>query len=146
MTSAFNPWRGLKGLPADVWIIFVTSLINRAGVMALPFLVLYLTRYLHVSATLAGLALTVYGVGGLVTAPLAGRLCDRYGPFAVMRVSLALTGVILLLIPLAHDFRAVLAMTFCWAAAADAVRPATLSGLTEMVEPEQRKGAIALNR
>jgi hypothetical protein len=36
---------GLRGLPSDVWIIFATSLVNRAGMMALPFLVLYLTKY-----------------------------------------------------------------------------------------------------
>ncbi|MDB4874517.1 MAG: major facilitator superfamily 1 transporter [Gemmatimonadetes bacterium] len=141
-----NPWRGLRGLPADVWIIVATSLVNRAGMMALPFLVLYLTKYLGVSASLAGLAITTYGIGGLITGPIAGRLCDRLGTFTVMRASLALTGVILLLIPLAHDFRLVVVLTFLWAVAADAVRPATLSGLTETVPPEQRKAAIALNR
>ena len=102
-----NPYRGLRGLPTDVWIIFATTLVNRAGMMALPFLVLYLTRYLHVSASMAGLAISAYGVGGLVTAPMAGRLADRIGPFAVMRVSLALTGTILLIIPLVHTFVAV---------------------------------------
>ncbi len=141
-----NPWRGLRGLPSDVWIIVVTSLVNRAGVMALPFLVLYLTKHLGVSPALAGLGITTYGIGGMITAPLAGRLADRVGPFAVMQGSLVLTGVILLCIPLATDFRVVLLLTLCWAIAADAVRPATLSGLTEMVGPEQRKAAIALNR
>ena len=63
-----NPWRGLGALPRDVWIIFATSLVNRAGVMALPFLVLYLTRYLGTPATLAGLALSVYGLGGIISA------------------------------------------------------------------------------
>lgn len=70
----FNPWRGLRGLPSDVWIIFATSLVNRAGMMALPFLVLYLTKYQHVSASLAGLAISAYGVGGMITAPFAGLL------------------------------------------------------------------------
>ena len=56
-----NPYRGLRGLPADVWIVFATTLVNRAGMMALPFLILYLTRYLGISASLAGLALTTYG-------------------------------------------------------------------------------------
>lgn len=141
-----NPYRGLRGLPTDVWIIFATTLVNRAGMMALPFLVLYLTRYLHVSASLAGLAISAYGVGGLVTAPMAGRLADRIGPFAVMRISLALTGTILLIIPLVHTFVAVVGLTFLWAVVADAARPATMSALTDTTRPEQRKAAIAVNR
>ena len=76
LSSIPNPWRGLRGLPSIVWIIFATSLVNRAGMMALPFLVLYLTEHLSVSATLAGLALSAYGVSGVITAPIAGRLCD----------------------------------------------------------------------
>jgi MFS family permease len=141
-----NPYRGLRGLPADVWIIAVTTLVNRAGMMALPFLVLYLTQYLHIRAALAGLAISAYGVGGLVTAPIAGRLADRIGPFAVARASLALSGVVLLIIPLAHSFGLILALTFLWAVAADAVRPATMAALTDSTPPEQRKAAIALNR
>ena len=141
-----NPWAGLRGLPRTVWIVFATSLINRAGMMALPFLVLYLTRHLGTSASLAGLAVSAYGLGGIVTGPIAGRLCDRIGPFTVMRVSLALTGVILIIIPLAHRFSVVVLLVFVWALVADATRPATMSALTTAAAPEQRKAAIALNR
>ncbi|MEP6621339.1 MAG: MFS transporter [bacterium] len=141
-----NPYRGLRGLPAEVWIVAATTLVNRAGMMALPFLVLYLTRYLHVSAAVAGLAISAYGLGGLVTAPIAGRLADRVGPFAVMRASLALSGVLLLLMPLAHNIYVVFAVTFLWAVVADAARPATMSALTGSASPDQRKAAIAVNR
>ncbi|HET9728113.1 MAG TPA: MFS transporter [Gemmatimonadaceae bacterium] len=146
LSSVPNPWRGLRGLPSIVWIIFATSLVNRAGMMALPFLVLYLTEHLGVSASLAGLAVSAYGVGGVITAPISGRLCDRIGPFVIMRGSLALTGVMLLIIPLVHSFAAVVVLTFVWALVADAGRPATLSALTETIPPEQRKAAIAVNR
>jgi predicted MFS family arabinose efflux permease len=141
-----NPYRGLRGLPADVWILAVTTLVNRVGMMALPFLVLYLTRYLHISASLAGLAISAYGVGGLITAPIAGRLADRFGPYAVIRASLGLTGIVLLAFPFAHSVAVVFVLTFLWAVVADAARPATMSALTGSARPEQRKAAIALNR
>jgi predicted MFS family arabinose efflux permease len=141
-----NPYRGLRGLPADVWIITVTTLVNRVGMMALPFLVLYLTRHLHISAAMAGLAISAYGVGGLITQPIAGRLADRLGPYTVIRASLGLSGVLLLLFPLARSVSLVFALTFLWAVIADAARPATASALTGTVAPEQRKAAIALNR
>jgi predicted MFS family arabinose efflux permease len=141
-----NPYRGLRGLPGDVWIIAATTLVNRAGMMALPFLVLYLTKHLHVSASLAGLAIGAYGVGGLLTAPVAGRIADRVGPFAVMRASLAASGVILLIMPLAKSFVVILGLTFLWAVVADAARPATMSALTGTTPPDQRKAAIAVNR
>jgi predicted MFS family arabinose efflux permease len=141
-----NPYRGLRGLPAEVWIIAATTFVNRAGMMAVPFLVLYLTTYLGISASVAGLAVSAYGVGGLVTAPIAGRLADRVGPFVVLRASLALTGVVLLIIPLAKDFIVVVGLTFLWAVVADAARPATMSILTGSTTPDRRKAAIAVNR
>src|SRR5215472_7720140 len=134
-----NPYRGLRGLPADVWIIAVTTLVNRAGMMALPFLVLYLTRHLHISASVAGLAISAYGVGGLITAPIAGRLADRFGPYSVIRASLGLSGSILLVFPLAHSVPVIFVLTFVWAVVADAARPATMAALTSSAEPEQRK-------
>lgn len=47
MTShRFNPWRDLRGLPRDSWILALVTLINRMGMMVLPFMMLHLTRNL----------------------------------------------------------------------------------------------------
>lgn len=138
--------RRLRGLPFDVWIIFVTTLVNRVGTMALPFLVLYLTQELKQPATTAGLALTVYGVGTFVSAPLAGYLCDRFGPMRVMQVGLTAAGIVLFLVPLAPALPSLLALIFLWAVIGESVRPASLAALTNHVTLEQRKVAIALNR
>jgi len=133
-----NPYRGMRGLPADVWIIFATTLVNRVGMMALPFLVLYLTKSMGVSASLGGLAISFYGIGGLISAPLAGALADRIGSFAVMRASLASTGIVLLVIPLVPNYWGVVALTFLWAMCNDSARPATMAALTGSASPEQR--------
>jgi predicted MFS family arabinose efflux permease len=141
-----NPWRGLRGLPADVWLLFATTLVNRTGTMALPFLVLYLTQHMRLPAQTAGAALTVYGIGSLCSAPVAGRLCDRLGALRVMEISLFLSGALLLLFPLAHSFPAVLALTLAWSLAGEAIRPASLAALAETTAPEQRRAAVSLNR
>jgi MFS family permease len=141
-----NPWRGLRGLPREIWILFAATLVNRCGTMVLPFLVLYLTRVLAISVSHAALALTVYGIGALLTMPIAGRLTDRLGALFVMRCSLLLSGFVLFLFPLAHHFGAILAVTFVFAILNESVRPPSLALVSDLVEPEQRKQAFALSR
>ena len=114
--------------------------------MAVPFLVLYLTKHLHISAPLAGLAVSAYGAGSFVVAPFAGKLSDRIGPFAIMRASLACTGLVLLVIPLLRDYTTILIATFVWGVVADASRPAIMAALTGSVPADKRQAAIAVNR
>lgn len=141
-----NPWRGLGHLPRAVWILSFVTLINRAGMMALPFLVLYLTKNLGYAATTAGFVITIYGLGALIFAPISGKLSDRFGPFRLMQYSLLLSGVILLCFPLAAKLEVILPLTLLWAIISEAFRPASLSAITGIVPPEQRKTAYALNR
>jgi MFS family permease len=141
-----NPWRGLKNLPREIWILCAATLVNRAGTMVLPFLVLYLTRTLAISPARATLSLTVYGLAALITNPIAGGLTDRIGPVAVMKGSLFLSGLVLFLFPLAHSFPAILAITLVFAILNESVRPPSLSIISDMVAPPQRKAAFALSR
>ena len=144
--SRLNPWRGLGGLPREVWLLFATNLINRAGMMVLPFLVLYLTRQLGFSLARAGSMLAIYGASAIVFGPIGGRLSDRIGALPVMRASLISSGSVLLLFPLAKSFAAVACMTVLWAGCAEMFRPASLAAITHVVAPEQRRQAFALNR
>ena len=141
-----NPWRGLGGLPKSVWILSAATLVNRAGTMAFPFLVIYLTKTQGYSASTAGLVLSGYGLGALVTAPFAGRLSDRVGSLLVMKVSLLLTGVIILLFPLAKSFPVIIGVAVVWAVVSEAFRPANMSNLTDLVRPENLKAVFSLNR
>lgn len=141
-----NIWRSLRGLPRDLWVLALASLINRAGTMVLPFLVLYLTKEQGWSAPRAGLALAVYGAGSIFVAPIAGRLSDRIGPLPIMRWSLVLTGLLLLAFPFVTGFVAIIALTLAWALASEAFRPANLAIVADIAAPDQRKAAYALTR
>ena len=114
--------------------------------MAMPFLVVYLTKKLGYSAVQAGLVLTLYGAAALVAAPFSGRLSDTIGPLRVMKLSLVLTGVVLLVFPFAQSYSVIIAATICWSVITEAFRPASLSIITDVVKPEQRKIAFSVNR
>lgn len=141
-----NPYSGLRGLPRDIWVLFATALVNRVGTMALPFLALYLTRARGWTGDQAGLALSVFGLGSLVTAPLAGRLADRVGAGRVLQASLILSGFLMAAVPWARGFWPTLAVVFLWAVVGEAYRPANMALLAQVATPEQRKSAYALHR
>ena len=144
---AFNPWRGLRNLPAEAWIIFATTLVNRAGTMVLPFLVLYLTQDLGHPAGQAGFALTALRSGWVdqraTRRPALGsrgRVARHATLVAALRRAAAdppsrplADGGIQPDLPVGRDLR-------------EAVRPASLAALAGATPPAQRKAAIALNR
>jgi len=144
--SRFNPWRGLGGLPRELWLLFAANLINRAGMMVLPFLVVYLTRERGFTPGEAGVALGLYGAAAIVAGPISGKLSDRIGALPIMRAALLLSGAMLLIFPLARSHAAIYGMTILWASCAELFRPASLAAITHAVTPDQRKPAYALNR
>jgi len=144
--SRWNPWRGLGALPPKIWIHFTATLINRMGTMAIPFLVLYLTKDVGFTAERAGLMLSLYGMGSLLSSPFLGKLADRIGPVRVMKGSLFVSAGFMFLYPFARTTAQVVAVTFLLAVATEAFRPASLSVLTDIAPPELRKAAFAVNR
>jgi predicted MFS family arabinose efflux permease len=139
-------WKDLRHLPRPVWVVFVSTLVNRAGSMVLAFLVLYLTRDRGFSAEHAGFILFLYGVGAIVAGPIAGRLADRWGSVPLMRASLFLSAAMLLVYPFAKTTPTIIAATLALAMLTEAFRPAAMSFFGEVVEPGRRKSAFAVYR
>lgn len=94
----------------------------------------------------AGLAISIYGLGALIAAPLAGYLCDRVGPHFLLKLGLLLQGLILLMFPLVDDFKPVLLMTLAWSLAGEVFRPASSTLIASVVDEKLRRVAFALNR
>ena len=141
-----NLWKSLRRLPRGVWVISGALLVNRAGSMILAFLVLYGTRDLGLSAERAGLAMTGFGFGALLAAPLAGRLADRFPPLAIMQASLVGGGLVAALLPAARSLVPFVGGVFLWAAVSEAYRPPSLAIIGEITPAEQLKPAFSIVR
>jgi MFS family permease len=144
--SALNPWKDLAGLPRETWLIALATLVNRAGTMVMPFLVLFLTRDRGLAPTRAGLAIAVYGIVALLWSPVVGRLGDSWGQLRVVKVSLFATAAVLLGIPLFHSYGAILGCLVVLALVSEPIRPATLALVSHLAPVERRRQAFALNR
>ena len=146
MRAIFEPWRKLGLLPRPVWLACITTLINRLGSMALPFLSLFLTESRHYTESQAGFAVAAYGLAGLVTAPRAGKLVDSIGPFRLIVWSLLVGGTLMAFVPFIPGYFPLVAFVLFWATATEAFRPAAMALVTDSVEPAQKRTAITLYR
>jgi predicted MFS family arabinose efflux permease len=141
-----NPWRGILGLPRRVWLLCGCTLVNRMGTMAFPLLTLYLVQGLGWAPRKAGTVLLGYGIGSLVSAPLAGLVADRVGHGRVLRVSLWGSGVLLMLLPLVKHPAGLLGLVVLWAALTQAFWPSSMALLAGLAGPGQRRAVFALHR
>jgi len=133
--SDMNPWRGLKATPKEIWVIAIATFINRSGTVVVFFLTYYLRQaQFGFSLAKVGFILGLVGIGSLGTAYWSGWLSDRVGALQVMKLSLVLSGAVLLIYPLASRFEIIALLTIAWAITADAFRPASNAILTSFAE------------
>lgn len=135
-----------RGLPPQVWFISFTVLINRTGTMVLPFLALYTTQELGLSASASGQLLAVYGVGAILGNWLGGWLTAKWGPLVVQFGSLALSAGGFVLLSLARSGTGLACYLFLLSLMGEANRPAAATATTLLAPPHALTRAFALNR
>ena len=134
------------GLPREVWLLAGALLVNRAGTMVLPFLSLYLTRDLDLSAADAGIIIGCFGLGSMAGSFIGGWLSDRVNPIRVQELSLIASGFGFLAFTQLETFSALAGGVLVLAAISDAFRPALMSAVAHRSSPENRARAFALIR
>ena len=138
-----KPYRGLS---REVWFLALTTLINRAGAMVVPFLSLYLTNYLEFSYTQVGWILSCYGFGSLAGVFIGGKLADTIGYYKVMYMSLLFTGFVFFAIQFISDFYMMCLGIFSLTIVADTFRPAVWVALDDYSKKENRTRSVTLIR
>jgi MFS family permease len=135
----------VRAMPRTAWILFGGTFINRFGTFVLPFLVLYL-RDLGYSAPQGGIAVAMYGVGGIGAVSIGGLLADRIGRRNSVAVSMFGSAVATLALSQAHTLGTILPLTALVGLFAELYRPASSALIADLIPPHQRVTAFALYR
>lgn len=135
----------LKLLPRPFWVLIGATFVNRFGVFVVPFLALFITRNGN-SAAQAGYAVAAYSLGGFAAAWIGGWMADRLGRNVTMAVSSLAGAVCMIAMSQAVDWRALAALAFITGAINEAGNPASAALVQDIVPPEQRVMAYAVQR
>lgn len=135
-----------RGFRTEVWWLAAITLINRAGTMVVPFMSLYLTDDVGLSLEQVGWVMTAFGSGSVLGSWLGGKLSDRIGFYPVMWLSLALSGVLFILLQFLHTFESFCLGIFLLMIVSDSFRPALFVALRTYSKPENRTRAVTLIR
>jgi MFS family permease len=135
----------LRHLPRPFWVLVGATFVNRFGVFVVPFLALFITRNGN-TTTQAGYAVATYSLGGFAAAWLGGWLADRLGRNVTMAVSALGGAVCMMALSQAVDWRMLAVLAFITGAINEAGHPASAALVQDIVAPEHRVVAFAVQR
>jgi len=138
------PWfHAESGLPATFWWLFSGALVSALANFVFPFLTLFLTGR-GFTTEQAGLLVSVFGAGTVISGPLAGAFTDRVGRRPTLLFALTATGLCVALLPLLRSTAAIVAGVGAIGLFSHAYRPAAGATIADVVPPEGRARAFGL--
>lgn len=135
-----------SGLSKDVWLLALMTLINRSGTMVIVFMTIYLTETLSWSKIDAGIALSIFGLGGVFGSYLGGWLTDRIGYYKTMLGALFFGGLSFLVLMEMQDFWNYCITVFFVSILNDSFRPASMASISAYSKPENHNRSLSLIR
>jgi len=135
-----------SGLSRETWILSTVMFINRCSSMAVPFMSLYMTQYLHRPMSDAGLIIALFGAGSLAGASVGGKLTDVIGFSAVQIYSSIIGGVFFILYSTITHFELLCFFTLLIGFFSEAFKPANYAAITVYAAPGTTTRSFSLNR
>ncbi|WP_395737114.1 MDR family MFS transporter [Prosthecobacter sp.] len=135
----------LHFLPRPFWVLVGATFVNRFGVFVVPFLALFITHNGNTAAQ-AGYAVAAYSVGGFIAAWCGGWMADRLGRNVTMAVSSLAGAACMMAMSQAVSWQALAVLAFITGAINEAGSPASAALVQDLVPPEHRVIAYAVQR
>ncbi|MFF8026168.1 MDR family MFS transporter [Streptomyces sp. NPDC007896] len=134
-----------RALPAAFWWIWLSILVNWTGSFASPVLAVYLTLERGYSPYHTGLVVSLIGLGGILGTTWGGFAADRIGRRTTLVLAHCWTAACMVLVGVCASPAALACAALALGVGQTAARPAMQAALTDVVAPEDRQRAFALN-
>ncbi len=138
--------KSYSGLSRETWILALVTLVNRSGMMVLPFMTLYLTTAKHFSIAQAGIVASFFGLGSMTGSYAGGWLSDRIGYFRVQLISLIFGGIALVVLGYLDGFIPICAGMYVSSSILDMLRPAMSASITSFADKGNMTRSFSLIR
>ncbi len=135
----------LRLLPAQYWILFSGTLVNRFGHFVIPFLAIYLKQRGQ-DPRMIGVILGAYGAGGLIAGVIGGYLADKIGRKPTMLISCVGAAFAMLLLSQAETVASLAALTMLTGVAGAMYGPAAGALIADLIPPHLRVRAYSCQR
>jgi MFS family permease len=133
-----------KGLPKEVYVIFISRIVNAMGCFVMPLLTIILTEKIGLSKEATGLYITITGFLFVPTSAIGGKLADTIGRKKIIVIFNFLAAVLYIICgfmpPTVNMVYVLMAASACMSFAG----PAHDSLIADLTTPENRTSAYAL--
>jgi MFS family permease len=133
------------GMPKEVYIIFISRIVNAIGCFVGPFLTLILTKKIGLSSDVAGFYMSIAGISYMPASVIGGKLADTLGRRKVIIIFDALAIAVYMICGFVQPSMTMVYLIMLAGTCMSAAGPAHDSLMADLTTPENRNGAYALS-
>ncbi|MDF2840956.1 MAG: transporter [Clostridia bacterium] len=134
-----------RGLPKEVYVIFVSRIVNAIGCFVGPFLTLILTKKIGLSSDVAGFYMSAAGLLYIPASIIGGKLSDTLGRRKVIILFDTLAIIVYMVCGFVQPSMTMVYLIMLAGTCMSAAGPAHDSLMADLTTPENRNGAYALS-
>lgn len=141
ITTLLDPY---KGLPKEIYVIFISKIINAMGCFVMPLLTLILTEKIGLSKEISGMYISASGLLFIPASILGGRLTDFIGRKTVIIIFDFLSAMLYIICGFMNPSINMIYVLMLASTSMIIAGPAHDALIADLTTPENRDGAYAL--
>lgn len=134
-----------KGLPREIYVIFISRIVNAMGCFVMPLLTIILTEKIGLSKEAAGLYITISGFLYVPSSAMGGKLADTIGRKKVIIIFDILAAIFYIICGLMPPTINMVYVLMAASACMSFAGPAHDSLIADLTTPDNRTSAYALS-